>query len=341
MVAAAAKKKVAEDEQQEEARVKAASEAVANPPCAFCGKSSFETCTNCMNTHYCSRAFQVVHWAVHKIPCKSAPINLTKNLELAALKKKLAEREEALGVDHEETLYTVNEIGLHLKGHGKLKEAEVFYRRALEGYERTLGRDRLHLLLHFFIFGSLYPSQSAGGRVNANDIRQLPHTAARKGRHFHVALFGCSRRCFGESHTSYLSRPSSRASTLCSPIGFSETLKPSADPVCARCVRPFAKPLKGGKERNKNPVTDIERWQFKKVLHKASHGTLAAVWLLLIYLRTYDSHEDMMTHKTPILNNSTPGAGSSAASSSLLCRRLRLNDPLLPYFMLIWNGFSC
>ena len=43
----------------EEARNKAAREAVTNPPCAFCGEASFETCTNCMATHYCSKSCQV------------------------------------------------------------------------------------------------------------------------------------------------------------------------------------------------------------------------------------------------------------------------------------------
>ncbi len=32
--------------EEKEARSKAVREAVANPPCAFCGKVSFETCTN-------------------------------------------------------------------------------------------------------------------------------------------------------------------------------------------------------------------------------------------------------------------------------------------------------
>ena len=135
-LAAATKKKYAE----EEARSKAAREAVTNPPCAFCGTASFETCTNCMATHYCSRACQLKHWPVHKIPCKESPI-YKANQELAALKKMLAEQEQALGVDHERTLCTVNEIGLHLRRQGKLKEAEEYCRRTVEGYERTLGRD--------------------------------------------------------------------------------------------------------------------------------------------------------------------------------------------------------
>ena len=87
-VAAATKKKIAEEE---EARSKAAREAVTNPPCAACGKASLETCTDCMATHYCSKACQVKHWPVHKLPCKSSPFYL-KNQELAALKKTLAEQ---------------------------------------------------------------------------------------------------------------------------------------------------------------------------------------------------------------------------------------------------------
>ena len=38
-------------------------------------------------------------------------------------------------------LTTVNTIGLFFKRQGKFKEADPFYRRALEGCERTLGRD--------------------------------------------------------------------------------------------------------------------------------------------------------------------------------------------------------
>jgi hypothetical protein len=82
--ATALKKKLAK---QEEARSKAAREAVTNPPCAFCGKVSFETCSGCMSTHYCTRACQLEHWSVHKLPCKSSPI-YKANQEVAALKKK-------------------------------------------------------------------------------------------------------------------------------------------------------------------------------------------------------------------------------------------------------------
>ena len=58
------------------------------------------------------------------------------------MKKKLVKQEEALGVDDEDTLTTVkNSIGIFLQEQGKLKEAETYYRRALEGRQRILGRD--------------------------------------------------------------------------------------------------------------------------------------------------------------------------------------------------------
>ena len=101
---------------------------------------SFETCKYCIATHFCSRACQVKHWPLHKLPCKESPIYKASQ-ELAATKKKLAEQEQALGMDHEETLRTEATIGIHLRRQGRLKDAEVLYRRALEGRERNLGRD--------------------------------------------------------------------------------------------------------------------------------------------------------------------------------------------------------
>ena len=67
----------------------------------------------------------------------------------------------------------------------------------------------------------------------------------------------------------------------------------------------FRESLRGGRERNSKPVTDIERLEFKKALHKATHGTLR--WLLLIYLRTYDSLQEMMNGKEVDMNVSRPG----------------------------------
>ena len=69
-------------------------------------------------------------------------LDYNKNHELAAMKKGLMEQEEALGPDNKETLRTVNGIGLFLQVvEGKLKEAETYFRRSLEGHERTLGRE--------------------------------------------------------------------------------------------------------------------------------------------------------------------------------------------------------
>ena len=78
------------------------------------------------------------------------------NQELAALKKNLAEQEQSLGADNEENwLTTVNTIGLFLKRQGKFKEADPFYRRALEGCERTLWRDHPNTLASVNNMGQL------------------------------------------------------------------------------------------------------------------------------------------------------------------------------------------
>jgi len=53
----------------------------------------------------------VKNWPDHKIPCKETP-TYKANREVATLKMKLAEKEATLGVDHEETLSTVDDIGL-------------------------------------------------------------------------------------------------------------------------------------------------------------------------------------------------------------------------------------
>ena len=77
------------------------------------------------------------HWSFHKILCKETPTYKAKQ-EVVAAKKTLEEQEVALGVDHHETLRTSNNIGRLLREQGKLKEAEPFYRRALERCEQTM-----------------------------------------------------------------------------------------------------------------------------------------------------------------------------------------------------------
>ena len=43
----------------------------------------------------------------------------------------------------------MNKIGEQTRYQGKLKEADPFYRRALEGYERTLGRPNRNTRVRF------------------------------------------------------------------------------------------------------------------------------------------------------------------------------------------------
>ncbi|GMI09899.1 hypothetical protein TrLO_g15289 [Triparma laevis f. longispina] len=84
----------------------------------------------------------------------------------------------------------------------------------------------------------------------------------------------------------------------------------------------FRETLRGGRSRNNKPVTDIERYEFKKTLHKTTRGTLR--WLLLIYLRTYDSLEDMVgknkeeveaTRRPPGQFHRSPGESSIPSPS--------------------------
>ncbi len=50
------------------------------------------------------------------------------------------------GCYHSDTLTSVHNLGMLLNGQGKVNLAEHFVCRALEGYERTLGRDHIATL---------------------------------------------------------------------------------------------------------------------------------------------------------------------------------------------------
>ena len=67
---------------------------------------------------------------------EESPIYKKKN-ELVATKKKLAEQEQALGVDHNRTLFAVDAVGFLLREARQL--TRTYCRRAFEGYE--LGGD--------------------------------------------------------------------------------------------------------------------------------------------------------------------------------------------------------
>ena len=139
----------------------------AEPDCVVCGLKANFSCTGCLNTHYCGKACQKKHWSEHKGPCKSSPIYL-KNQEVAKLKKTIKEQEVSLGVEHEDTLASVNNLGSLLQDQGKLAEAEPFFRRALEGRERTLGRDHPDTLASVNNLGSLLKAQ---GKRKVSGVR--------------------------------------------------------------------------------------------------------------------------------------------------------------------------
>ena len=80
-----------------------------------------------------------------------------KSKEVEDMKKKVKQQEKTLGSDHKDTLLSMNELGGLLRAQGKLKEAEVVYRRSLEAWERTFGRDHRSTLASInnlvFLFG--------------------------------------------------------------------------------------------------------------------------------------------------------------------------------------------
>ena len=55
--------------------------------------------------------------------------------------------------------HTVSEIGYHLRSQGKLNEAEAFFRRSLEGCERTLGPAHMGTLTSVCNLGTLLQTQ--------------------------------------------------------------------------------------------------------------------------------------------------------------------------------------
>jgi tetratricopeptide (TPR) repeat protein len=56
-------------------------------------------------------------------------------------------KEKAWGPEHISTLNTVNNLGFLYADQGKMDEAEEMYVRALQGYEKALGRERVKACL--------------------------------------------------------------------------------------------------------------------------------------------------------------------------------------------------
>jgi tetratricopeptide (TPR) repeat protein len=130
----AAKEKEKKREEKEAAEIRA----VRNPPCAFCGGVSFETCSGCGFVHYCDRDCQKKHWPVHKIPCRDSPI-YKANQEVAAAKKTLADQEQALGADHANTAIALSNLAQSLSALQQHDEALPLQRQALAHREKALG----------------------------------------------------------------------------------------------------------------------------------------------------------------------------------------------------------
>ena len=75
-----------------------------------------------------------------------------------------ASHEKAWGPDHTSTLDTVNNLDNLYKSQGKLDEAEKMFQRALQGYEKALGVDKvttyIPALNTIWAFGSLFERQA-------------------------------------------------------------------------------------------------------------------------------------------------------------------------------------
>ncbi|KAE8134606.1 hypothetical protein BDV38DRAFT_273463 [Aspergillus pseudotamarii] len=82
----------------------------------------------------------------------------------------LAGLEKVLGLDHPDTLISVNNLGSVLESQGNYKEAEGMYRRALRAHKKILGLDHPYTLLSADHLASVLESQ--GKYDEANTIRQ-------------------------------------------------------------------------------------------------------------------------------------------------------------------------
>ena len=118
----------------------------AEPDCEVCGDRASFTCTNCMATHYCSKACQVKHWPVHKDPCRSSPVFL-KNQKVKNLKARIAELEGTRDEDDPNTNVLRGTLALLLKEQGKLNDAGAVYRTTLASFEMTLGPHHVETLV--------------------------------------------------------------------------------------------------------------------------------------------------------------------------------------------------
>ena len=134
--------------------------------CNLCNKEATGTCETCYGAHYCSVECKYKDWPNHKPICKQSAL-ATKAKEVQDAKDQAQEIERRLGPDHEDTLISMNRVGLLLRDQGNLKEAESWLRRALEGSERTLGPDHPTTLCSINNYAGVLKSQ---GKITEAEV---------------------------------------------------------------------------------------------------------------------------------------------------------------------------
>ena len=100
----------------------------------------------------------------------------------------LVMREEKYGIENEETLDTVNNLGILLSKQGKLDEAYVMYRRALDGKEKALGADHADTLMTVNNLGFLLKDQDKFDEADVYFQRALTGFTSTLGENHPSAL---------------------------------------------------------------------------------------------------------------------------------------------------------
>ena len=95
--------------------------------------------------------------------------DIAKEMDISALQA----RETILGLEHPDTLNSINSLGLVLMSQGKYEEAEAMHRRDLEGSEKTLGPEHPYTLISVSSLGLVLESQGKYKEAEAMHRRDL------------------------------------------------------------------------------------------------------------------------------------------------------------------------
>jgi len=95
--------------------------------------------------------------------------DIAKEMDIGALQA----REATLGLEHSDTLNSINSLGLVLKDQGNYEEAEAMHRRGLEGLEKTLGPEHLDTLISVSNLGLVLERQGKYEEAEAMHRRSL------------------------------------------------------------------------------------------------------------------------------------------------------------------------